>query len=311
MRTFLNGAGVDVTNTVFAYLKAHRTLIPADLVLIGELEDPLALWLTNYEAPLTWPLYGTFNPAGGFTRDKITSQVGLKVEALNFSWAPRVFPLGINIATANVYQKAQTGFYDNKKFRLWRTFMPTPGDANTFGACEMFGGRVSQIVVERARISFTINSFLDVTDQLLPPNVIESQNTRAGYSGAVPVLSDGETQVPEFTVVSPSSADNILARCTSPTLNKVYGTNKFQFGWIQFNPGSTLAGYYSQVAQSGNFKSAGVHYNQFIPYQAFPWPPVPGDTFFASIKPPVNKADTTPLFGFRGFKYVPQPEGAA
>jgi len=310
MRTFINGNGDDVTTATVAFLKANNQFRFANLVQIGPLEDPASDFITDYDGGgLVWSPIGTFLKST-FTRGKIESKVGLEVMSMDFEWSPIVQPLGITIDTANFYQKAQSGFYDNRLFKMWRSVVAPGGDANTYGACELFGGRIGKSTVERGKITFNVASFLDVINQKWPLNVIESQNTLANYSGAVPVISDGETQVPVFSVVAPSSQNNINAQCLSPTLNKIYGTNKFQFGYIQFVTGA-LRGYYSQIAASGKLKISGTNYNNFFLYEEFPWSPQIGDHFIASIKPPTEKSGTTTLFPFRGFIYVPQPESAA
>lgn len=311
MRAFTAGNGSDTTAVVLAYLQSARQVTLADLILIGELEDPLSTRLTNWNSSLSYPLWGTFPPAT-ITRGKITSQIGLQVDSLDFSWSPPLTAFGSSLATANPFQKAQSGFYDNKTFRLWRTVMPTPGDANTYGACELFGGRVASTKVERDKINFTINSFLDVVNQQVPPNVIELTSTLANYSGNAPVIADSETTLPQFTVVAPTNPSIVLARCTAPTPGKVYGLNKFRYGFIRFNPGSSLAGYWSPVAASQNFNAGGgVHFNEFFCYAAFPWVPAIGDTFYASAQPPINLTDpASAYFFYTGFPYVPVPETA-
>src|SRR4029077_11926499 len=214
---------------------------------------------------------------------------------------------GTTAATANPYQKVQTGVYDNWRFRLWRTVMPTPGDANTYGACELFGGRIANSKVERGKISFSIQSFLDVVNQQVPPNVIELNNTLTNFAGATPVVSDSETVIAQFAAVAGSTVTSILANCTAPTASKIYGTNKFQRGYMVWNSGSTLAGYLSPIARKQH--SAG--HSQCIVYAPFPWAPTAGDTFYCSIQPPVNLQDAATGFEYFGFPYVPQPESAA
>jgi Uncharacterized conserved protein (DUF2163) len=310
MRTFTGGDGADTTAAVLAYLAAARQLRLADLYLIGEQEDPKAIWLTSWESPLAWPVWGTFQPAK-ITRDKITSQIGLEVSSLKLEWSPKLTAFGTSIATANPYQKAQMGVYDNQRVRLWRCVMPTPGDANTYGACELFGGRIGDTIIERGSITFTVNSFLDVVNQPVPPNVIEAANTMAGFVGHTPVLADGETNVPTFTVVAPSTPDLILGDCIQPTAHKIYGLNKFILGFMVFRAGSSLAGFWSPVAANQNFNAGGgIHYNQFQAYAAFPWAPTPGDTFYVSTQWPVDYASAT-AGQFKGFPFVPNPIAAA
>lgn len=310
MRQFINGSNNDSTAAVLTYLQSKNQYQLADLILIGELEDPYAIFLTDWASPLLWTPWGTFLNAV-VSRGKINSQVGLQVDTLELNWSPPFTAFGTTTATANQYQKAVAGFYDQKKFRLWRTVMPTAGDADTYGACALFGGRIQDTRVERGKITFNINSFLDTIEQMVPPNVVEWTSTTPNYAGNIPVVSDSETALPQFTVVAPSSAINIVARCTSPTANKIYGANKFQRGFIAFNRGSSLDGFWSPVAANGKIRISAVNYNNFLLYGAFPWAPQVGDTFYASIQPPINQQDGVPAFPYDGFRWVPQPEGAA
>lgn len=318
MRTFIDGNGNDSTSAVLAYLQSGNQLRLADLYLIGEMEDPAAVFLTNWESPLLWAPWGTFKNSS-ITRGKITSQVGLKVDTFQFDWSPQLTAFGTTLATANPYQLAMSAFFDNRTFRLWRAVMPTPGDVNTYGACIMFGGRISNTQVQRGKISFTVNSFLDVVNQYVPPNLIELNNTAANFAGNTPVVADSETTVPQFTIaaLTPTSVTGInnsfWATCTGPTPGKIYSLNKLRYGYMVFNPGSSLAGYFGTIGSNGGGKINGVGttYNHFITYQAFPWPPQIGDTFYVSTKPPINLQDAATGFEYFGFPYVPQPESAA
>jgi len=142
---------------------------------------------------------------------------------------------------------------------------------------------------------------------MVPPNVIELTNTLASYKGATPVLVDGETVVARFTVVAPSNTTNIVARCLSPTVNKVYGNNKFKFGYLVFDPTSTLSGQWSAIASNISFNAGGgVFRNEFLIYNALPWAPTPGDTFYVSTQFPMIQADGS----YFGFPYVPSPQAA-
>jgi hypothetical protein len=306
MKTFLNGQGQDVSATVLAYQQAGNQFQFADLVLIGEFEESTAVWLTDWETDLVYSVYGTFKKTV-MKRGKVTAQIGLDVASLTFTWSPQPGTAGTTIATASPYQLAQAGFYDNRKFRLWRAVMPTPGDVNTYGACEWFGGWIGKTDVGRGSIAFTVNSFLNMINQKLPPNVIEATNTLAGYAGATPVLADSETQIPRFQVVAPTSADMIVAECLSPTANKIYSNNKLQYGYMVFEKGTTLAGFWSAIGSNSNYNAGGgVHYNQINVYSPFPWTPTPGDTFYVATQFPINQQDGS----YIGFPYVPAPEQA-
>lgn len=266
----------------------------------------MAVRLTNWSSPLSWPLWGTFARAS-IKRGKITSQIGLQVDTLDLRWSPPLTAFGTTLSTMNPYQLAQSGFYDNKRVRLWRCVMPTPGDANTYGATPWFGGRIGDTIVSRGEIKFTVNSFLDAINQKVPPNVIELSNTFAGFAGNTPVLADAETSIPTFTVVAPSSTNQILGDCIQPTAHKIYGDDKFQFGFMVFLPGSTLAGYWSPIAFNGNYDAGGgTHYCQFDAYAAFPFAPTPGDTFYVSTQWPVN-LQASAAGQYKGFPYVPDP----
>jgi hypothetical protein len=311
LKTVIGGSGSDTSAATLTYLTNNHQFKLADLYLIGEVEDPNAIWLTDWQSPLVWPAMGTFNPTA-ISRGTVTMNIGLEVANLEVDWSPKLTAFGQTAATANFYQKAWLGFYRNWRVRIWRTIMPTPGDANTYGAYQLFGGRIATAEVSRGKIKFTINSFLDCVNEQVPPNVIETTNILAGYSGATPVLVDGETSLPQFTAVNPSSTTTIVAVCNSPTPNKVYGDNKLQFGYLVFLPGSTLAGAFSQIATSDYYDAGGgVHLNQLFVYAPFPWAPTTGDKFYVSTAFPLDQTAAAAAGVYRGFPYVPAPETAA
>src|SRR5579862_4133417 len=151
MRSVIGGNGLDTTAATVTYLTSNAKLWLKNLYLIGESDDPTALFMTDYEAPLTWSPFGTFLPAT-IKRGTVGTKVGLEVSSLDITWTPKNSAFTQSIATANPRQLAQQGFYDNKKFRAWTVYMPTPGDANTLGASELFGGYISGVEVGRADI---------------------------------------------------------------------------------------------------------------------------------------------------------------
>lgn len=310
MRTFTDGNGNDSTAAVLAYLATANKLALADLYLIGEMEDPNAVFLTNYDGDLAWPVWGTFKRAA-INRGKVTSQVGLQVDSMEVTWSPPLTAFGASISTANPYQKAQLGFYDNWRLRVWRSVMPTLGDANTYGACEWFGGWINDTEIGRGYIKFTVASFLSAINQKVPPNVIEGSNAFASYSGAFPSAPDGETKIPTFTVVAPSNTNVILGQCTGPNPGSIYGNNRFIRGYLQFTSGS-LKGFWSPIAANSNYNAGGgIHYNQFQTFAQFPWAPDPGDTFYASLQPALDLAGAQAAGEtFQGFPYVPNPAAA-
>jgi hypothetical protein len=310
MKQMIGGSGSDTTAAALTYLTTHHMFRQADLYLIGEVEDPNAIWLTNWESPLVYSQYGTFQPAS-ISRGTVSTKIGLEVSSLEIKWSPPLTAFGSSPSTANAYQKAWNGVFRNWRVRVWRTIMPTPGDANTYGAYELFGGRVAQVQVQRGSITITANSFLDCINEQVPPNVIEATNILAGYAGATPVLADSETALAEFNIVAPTDTSNLLAVCTGPSANKIYGLNKLQFGYIVFAQGSTMAGYYAQIGQNDDFNAGGgVHYNQFLLYGALPFAPAVNDSFFVSAQFPLDQTAAQAAGVFRGFPYVPAPESA-
>jgi hypothetical protein len=313
MRTFIAGDGTDSTSRVNALLAAGSEFRFADLYAIGANEDPQTLWFTDWDGPLTWPVYSDrpFSPVV-VERGGVRSEVGLKVQSIDVTWSPKLAPFISGTSFANPYLQAQNGFFDSRIFRLWRTVMPSPGDAYSLGACQYFGGRIAEIETSRGKIKFTVNCFLDVVNQKVPPNTIELSNTLAQYAGNVPVLVEGETAIPTFTVQDPSSTTIIMGDCIGPTAHKIYGTNNLRKGFMVFLPGSTLAGYWSVIGANANFNAGGgIHYNQIQVYSPFPEAPVVGDTFYISTQFPVDLATATAAgAAYFGFPYVPDPATA-
>jgi hypothetical protein len=309
MRAFTDGSGADSTAAWKTYAAAGK-LTPANLYLIGEVDDPQAVWLTDYDSDLLWSIYGTFRRSS-IKRGNISSQVGLQVDSLEITWSPPLTAFGASIATANPYQKAQLGVYDNWRVRVFRCAMPTPGDANTIGACTAFGGWINDTEIGRGYIKFTAASFLSAINQKVPPNVIESSNAFASYSGAFPSAPDGETNVPTFVVVAPSNTNVFLGQCTGPNPGSIYAKNRFLRGYLQFTSGS-LKGFWSPIGANQSYNAGGgVHYNQFQTYAQFPWAPDPGDAFYASVQPAVDFAGAQAAGeAFIGFPFVPSPLAA-
>lgn len=310
MRTFIAGDGSDSTAAVRAFLASTNEYHLADLYLIGQLEDPDAQFLTEWEAPLSWPVYGTFK-SSVIKRSGITSQYGFEVDNLDVTWSPPLTAFGTTGATANVYQKAQLGVFDNRQVLVWNCIMPRHGDANTLGATPWFGGYIANTEVSRLAIKFSVQSFLNVVNQKTPPNVIEASNILSQYSGNVPVLADLEKNIPTFTVVAPSNTNIILGDAIQPHAHKIYGPKSFTNGFMVFLKGSTLAGYWSPVAANTKFAAGGgVLYNQFQVFGSFPFAPTPGDTFYVSTQLPTDFATASTLGLFRGFPFVPDPTTA-
>lgn len=296
MRKVINGVGQDTTTLALAYLSGNGRLFQATLYLIGEADDPNALWLTDWDTPLLWSWWGKFYPAV-ITRGAVTSEIGLKVATLDVNWSSSSTFFSPDVRLTSPYQRALMGKFDGATFRAWTAYMPAAGDVNTFGASELFGGQIGDTLVHRNEIKFTVNSFLAVVNQQVPGAVVENLNTVAGMYGATP--PSGLTVVPTFTVTSGSTQGVIHADCLAPTPGQIFSTNAFQGGFLQFLTGS-LSGTASAIIT--NFSISGPH-NQFTLYGNFPWVPSVGDMFYASSTYPINQADGS----YFGFPYVPDP----
>ncbi len=307
MRKVTGGDGSDTTAAVKTYLCDHHQYIMANLILIGDPEDPRSVWLTDWESPLVYSIWGTFCP-DVIRRGQVSSKIGFEVATLTLDWSPKnPGPVTVNIDTANPYQLAQIGMYDNLPVRVWSVYMPTPGDANTFGASELFGGRISNVTVERGTIHFEVTSFLDVVNLNVPTNVIELTNTLAAYKGATP--PPGLSAIPQFQLFTGSTQTRILAREVTPNANQIFADNILRAGFMVFNRGAgqTLGGVWAGIYANRSTVVSGGAVNEIILYTPLPWPPVPAvDTCYVSAAFPVNQADGD----YRGFPYVPSPTAA-
>lgn len=310
MRQVIDGNGVDSTAATQAYLAGTEKPQMQDLILIGDVDDPKAIWLTNYEAPILYPPYGRFFPAV-VKRGMVEAKIGLDAQSLSIDWspgAPAKSSATVSTSTASPYQLAAQHFYDNWPVIILRLFMPSPGDAMTLGCALWFGGRVQNCTVGRNKITFDTKSFLDVVNQKVPSTVIEVTNTLA--STAAVSLPAGDASIPTFECFTGSSEDLILADCLSPSAGNIYDDDEFAGGYMVFlsGTGATLAGAWSAIASNGKFEDGdGNNHSSFTLYSPLPWPPTPGvDTFYVSKTAPINLADE----GSLGFPYVPAPQQA-
>lgn len=175
MKKVYNGNNEDVTAAVAAYLNAGNEFRFANLFMFG---DPIwsnTLRFTDYESPLMWRPHGLFTHAN-IQRGTVSCKTGLEVTTLSILWRPT--------PGYSVYSSVISGFFDNWPVRVWTAFMPTPGDVETYGCAELFGGRIGNVRIDRAEIEFTINSFLDVINQSLPNQLIELTNPLLAFEPA-------------------------------------------------------------------------------------------------------------------------------
>jgi hypothetical protein len=178
MKRVTNGFNQDTTSTVVAWLAANKQLIMAELYLIGERDDPNALWYTNWESPLLWSMYGTFLPAT-IKRSNISSRVGLEVTKVDITLG--LLAADVSEDAASVYDAARDGTLDGWPVRIWTVYMPTFGDCDTLGCSELFGGRIGEIEINRGSLKLSCNSFLALIDQDVPNQLIEATNPMLAF----------------------------------------------------------------------------------------------------------------------------------
>jgi hypothetical protein len=318
MKTFIGGNLTNTTAAVQSFLAAGNQYLMRDLYLIGDVNDPTALFLTNHESALTWNfIQQPFQPAR-IERGSITTSIGFDAETLSMKWTPSGYSSGQTVATADYRTLARLGYYDNRDVRVWRTIMPTPGDANTYGAAAWWGGRIADVTVDRGQIEFSINSYLDCLDSLVPVNIISNQGTMAAFSGAAP--PPGFSVIPYFDVFTGSTNTVIYGDVLSPySTGHIFSNNVFQRGYLVFipGPGSTLQGFYSAIAQNLEFTDGhSNNHNAFTLYTPMPWPPAAysagsGDQFYVSAPPPVTQTEAAAAgTDYTDFPYVPAAETA-
>jgi hypothetical protein len=306
MRQVLSGTGQDTTALVSTWLQSGASIYLAHLYMIGEPDDPDCLMLTDWQSPLYWGLYGEFTPAN-IERDVIKSSIGFEVSKIQLSWRPSMPTATVSMATANAYQKAHIGVYDNWPVRIWICYMPTPGDAQTYGACERFGGRVGNVDVVRGEIVFEVTSFLDVVNKKVPAQVVELTNPAIATIAATP--PEDLTVIPQFNVITGSTTGALIVDCTTPSAHKIFTDGILRNGYVVFNRGTgmTLGGRWSAILYNKKVTIASVDYNEITLCEALPWAPTPGvDTCYISGAAPINLVDGS----YQGFPYVPSAEQA-
>jgi hypothetical protein len=276
--------------------------------MIGESDDPNRLMLTDYDGPLMWSLFGTFK-ATNIERGTVTCEIGTTVSNLEINWRPASGTPTQSLQTATPYQKAQAGLYDNMRVRVWTCYMPTPGDADTYGCCERFGGRVGKTNVVRGQIKFNCTDFLDVLNQNVPAQVIEVTNSQVSGVGATP--PSGLASIPRFNVIAGSTERVLILDCISPSAHQIFGEDALHNGFLIFQSTgtSTVGGLWSAILGNKELviNPGDHHYNEITLCSPLPFAPSPGvDTCLVSGAAPINQADGN----FNGFPFVPTPEGA-
>jgi hypothetical protein len=309
MRQCIDGNGNDSTAAVRAWLASNRQLFCADLFQFqtfvqGESWSHNDL-LTTFDRPLTWSHVGTFVPAC-LKRGTVESKVGLDVATLEIEWNLRdtdgfVYE-SFSGEWISLLRSFNLGLWDNGRASLYRAVMPVPGDCNTLGAMTLFSGRMAEITTMRTGVKIKINALTEVFDTQVPTNLIEPNNVQAQYGLGQPPAGLGGA--PVFTVANGSTPTMLLGACISPNAGQIFGADTFDFGYVQFNSGTSLGRIYRSVWVSGTAYGK----NMFRLYEPLPWMPAVGEQFTAYV--PYARNSNAGTGTFQGFPYVPPPETA-
>jgi hypothetical protein len=285
MRSFTDGNGNNSTAAVRAHLAGHRQLLCADLFVMKTLVQGAPwsknLLLTSAQVPLQWNQMGLFLPAR-LKRSSVQSKVGLDAATLDLEWY--LLPTDMMYGSCTMLQAFAAGLWDNGVVRLFRAVMPSIADCNTYGACEMFTGRIADQTLTRTGVKLKVNCPLELLDTQVPMNLIEPGNPAAQYAPGQPPA--GLSVAPTFSVATVNSLSNLLAACTAPTSGQLFAADTFDFGYIQFTSGA-CQGMVASVRRSAQLDGL----NQFYLYSPLPWAPAVGDTFQALV--PYARASTT------------------
>src|SRR5260370_31333235 len=182
--------------------------------------------------------------------------------------------------------------------------MPTPGDANTFGAYELFGGFIGDSQPTRGSIKFSVNSYMYVLNQKVPSGVIEVTDTLASYTGFKP--PNTFTVIPQFSIFAGSTANVLVCDQVTATALGIPANDVLNDAFVVFNggAGATLQGQYSIIGRNTTYIDGHLnHHTQLQLMAPLPWAPTPGvDTFFVAAAPNMQ--------GAKAFRFVPSAETA-
>ena len=203
MRTVLSGTGTDTTATVAAFLAANNPLEIAELYEITtpqipvsgrQFKAPVPFFLTSYGGPLKYSFVrdpgnspAIFVPSV-IKRESLNFELGTDASECKFTWSPintqYTIPAIPGSVPQTLYQLFGQGIFDNGSIRVWKCFMPTPGDANTFGAAAYWMGRIAEVKVSSLAIEITAKDFRDLLEDQIPRYLIQTGN-RTNQQGIV------------------------------------------------------------------------------------------------------------------------------
>jgi uncharacterized phage protein (TIGR02218 family) len=279
-------------------LLASRQFFSADLYLFS-LIDGTSLYYCGGDQDIVWD--GITWSAGGSTgpyfdrkdnKAKCHWKVGVEVDTLVFDCIPG----GATVGGEPFLSAVRQGVFDGAEMTLYRAFMPTYGNTAA-GTVIMFVGRVAEVDASRSLATFSVNSHLELLNQMMPRNLYQS--------GCVNTLFDASCtlNMASFGVNGTVASGSTASLLNSSSLSQA--TGYFDLGQVTFTSGANDG--FSRTVQTHTHGSP----STIALISPFPSAPSPGDAF--TIYPGCDKQQSTcsakfqNLINYRGFPNIPQP----
>lgn len=309
MRRVTNALGADTTAVVLAAIQNARELHVQELYAINspvyyqgeEAIDPVTFLVTPAPSPLAYTPVGIFRPSV-ISRDQLTIETGLRASECKVRWSPNPAYLydipnleSELVPPVDLYEHARRGDLDNGAVRIWRAYMPTYGDCNTWGVSSLFLGRIAKVDVDDFGIDLTVRNYLDILDQQIPRHLITGGNRDALLGRAGSATSRGAAFADTLQTLGGSTKTKIaFENVGSPST--IYPEEQF-LGFYALIAGTL------QRAVRTNANAGGVNYLYLV--ESLPVAPAAGAalTLYGPL-PTANQADAT----LPGFPYVPRSE---
>jgi hypothetical protein len=282
-----------------------------DLITLTVL-DPVTsyYWTTaEFDIPYNTHTYrangGTYAP--GITRSKYTMAKGLAVDTLDLtliSAANSAFLIG----GKSMGLLAAQGYFDGGRVSIAHAISPTPGDITTYGVIDpWFEGPVASVDPEPMAVKIRLKSQLEKANVPLPRNVLMPACNNSVYDAGCTLnkttWSDTGAAFGTPTTITVISADaTIMAKATG----------YYSHGVMTFTSGANNG--VRRVVSTSSRASSSPHYCTFTFVEPWPTAPAAADTF--TVYPGCSRTAYTckhqfdNLANFRGFPYLPAPEGS-
>jgi hypothetical protein len=324
MRTITGGDGSDQTAAVQAWLLGNNSQLEiAELyqintpyLLVGGnvFQKPTPFFVTGYGGPLKYNkifepdgvTIPTFLPSV-ISRDQLNFSVGLDDVECKVTWAPKAsnlygIPSGSAQPATSIQQAFVEGKFNNGSVRIWKVYMPTPGDANTFGVMELWMGRIAQVDVSALGIEISCKGFTDLLEDQIPRYIIQPGN-RTNQQGMINSVAAFGSQV-----IGPAVAgEGITIAGSTRTAIRFNGPT------MELYAPHSLAGMYVQLdtylpARIYDNTNDGTHNTIYIQGK-FPTAPGTGLNLLVQSSIPAD-VQTQPDGSQQlpGFPFVPRPE---